>query len=194
MSVRHRGASLRLRAWYLEKSDERAVSMTAKRALRVVSVLLVSLVPSGVRADGRVQFLSDRLHYPPLSGQIDDFRVRTNAALALGASNDDAAVGPLCAGLDDPSDVVREAAAVGLKRLGRPSAVDCLKRRADVESKGPVKVEIQHALDALGGAPSGGSGAPAVVEGARFYVALSPVNNATTRPSGDIERVVKDAI
>jgi hypothetical protein len=177
--------------------------MTAKHARRMVCALLVSLgswaslawVARSAEADGRVQFLAARLHYPPQSGQIDDFRVRTNAALALGATDDEGAVAPLCGGLDDPSDVVRQAAAVGLKRLGRPSAVDCLKRRADVESKAPVKAEIQHALDALDqGGGAGGGGTPAVVDGARFYVALSPISNATSRPTGDVERVVKDAI
>jgi hypothetical protein len=181
--------------------------MMAKRAGCMACAVLVSvaalvslatlLVARGAYADSRVQFLAERLHYPPQAGQIDDFRVRTNAALALGASNDDAAVSPLCSGLDDPSDVVRQAAAVGLKRLGRSSAVDCLKRRADVESKAPVKIEIQHALEALdqgGGSGGGGAAAPAQVDGARFYVALSPVNNNTSRPSADIERLVKDAV
>src|SRR5258708_4784357 len=157
--------------------------------------LVICLVAAEAHADSRVQFLADRLHYPPQTGQIDDFRVRTNAALALGASGDDAAVAPLCGGLDDPSDVVRQAAAVGLKRLGRSAAVECLKRRADVESKAPVKIEIQHALDALDQAGSGSlGGTPAVVDGAKFYVALSPVSNATSRPASDIDHLVKDAI
>jgi hypothetical protein len=175
---------------------EGAVPMTAKQALRVVSALLVLLAGALAHADGRVHFLADRLRYPPEPGQVDDFRVRTNAALALGASNDDAAVGPLCGGLDDPSDVVRQAVAVALKRLGRPSAADCLKRRAGVEPRAPVKLEIQHALEALDGPAGGGRGpaSPAVVEGARFYVALSAVNNNTSRPTPEVERVVKDAI
>jgi hypothetical protein len=185
-----------VKAWYLEKLDEGAVPMTAKHAVRVVSALLVLLLAGGARADGRVHFLADRLKYPPEPGQLDDFRVRTNAALALGATNDDAAVSPLCVGLDDPSDVVRQAVAVALKRLGRPSAVDCLKHRAGVESKAPVKLEIQHALEALdaSGGPGRAAPTPAVVEGARFYVALSAVSNNTSRPTTDVERVVKDAI
>lgn len=176
--------------------------MTARHAVRVVSALLVLLVASSApvaRADGRVHFLAERLKYPPDAGQVDDFRVRTNAALALGASNDDAAVTPLCAGLDDPSDVVRQAVAVAIKRLARPSAVDCLKRRVGIESKPPVKLEIQHAIEALdtsGGAGHGGGAgsAPAVVDGARFYVALSSITNNTSRPNPEVERVVKDAI
>jgi hypothetical protein len=178
-------------------------SLASVTSVALLALLALGLVAAPARADGRVQFLAERLHYPPQGGQIDDFRVRTNAALALGASDDDAAVAPLCGGLDDPSDVVREAAAVGLKRLGRSSAVECLKRRADVEAKAPVKVEIQHALAALdaggqggagGSSGAGGGGAPALVDGARFYVALSPVTNNTSRPTADIDRLVKDAI
>lgn len=176
----------------------RSVAPRSPRWLAFPALASALVVATNVFADGRVQFLSDRLHYPPLAGQIDDFRVRTNAALALGATNDDGAVSPLCGGLDDPSDVVRQAAAVALKKLGRSSAVDCLKRRAEVEPRQPVKLEIQRALAALdsgGGAAGGGGGAtPAFVDGARYYVALSPVNNATSRPTPDIERVVKDAI
>lgn len=170
--------------------------MTVKLGLYAASfVLMVSFVATDLRADGRVQFLADRLKFPPDAGQADDFRVRTNAALALGATNDDAAVSPLCGGLDDPSDVVRQAAALALKRLGRSSAVDCLKRRAGVEPKTPVKLEIARAIEALDqGASGGGGAAPAVVEGARFYVALSSVTNNTSRPTADVERVVKDAI
>src|SRR5579864_2473211 len=83
-------------------------------------------------ADGRVQFLSERLKFPPAGGQPDDFRIRTNAALALGATNDEGAIEPLCGGLSDPSEVVRQASAVALKRLARPSSADCLHKRLGV--------------------------------------------------------------
>jgi hypothetical protein len=175
-----------------------SVRLTAKDLAAAVSLVLVMLAPAAALADSRVHFLAERLKYPPDSGQVDDFRVRTNAALALGATNDDAAVAPLCGGLDDPSDVVRQAAAVGLKRLGRASAVDCLRHRVAIESKAPVKKEIQHAIDALdalaGGSKGTGSAAPAVVEGARYYVALSPITNNSSRSTADVERIVKDAI
>jgi hypothetical protein len=175
-----------------------SLPLTARDLVAAVSLVLVMLVPVAAHADSRVHFLADRLKYPPEPGQIDDFRVRTNAALALGATNDDAAVAPLCGGLDDPSDVVRQAAAVGLKRLGRASAVDCLRHREGIESKAPVKREIQHAIDALdataGGGKGAGSAAPAVVEGARYYVALSPITNNSSRSTADVERIVKEAI
>jgi hypothetical protein len=174
----------------------------ARLALRTLVVTLLAALAvltatRAVRADSRVQFLADRLKYPPASGQADDFRVRTNAALALGATNDDDAVTPLCGGLDDPSEVVRQAAAVGLKKLGRPSALDCLRRRQGTESNAAVKLELQRAIDALGASSGGGSSggsAPPVVAGAHFYVAISPVANNTGRTSDEVERLVRGAI
>jgi len=160
--------------------------------------LLVVLVASSAQAGGRVEFLAERLRFPPAPGQADDFRVRTSAALALGATNDDEAVAPLCGGLADPSEVVRQAVAVAMKRLGRPSEVDCLRRRASFETSASVKAEIQRALDAIdaagGGASGGGGSVPPNVASAKYYVALSSITNNTSRSTGDIERVVKDAI
>ena len=84
---------------------------------------LVLGVPGAAFGDGRTQFLIDRLKYP----QNDDDRVRTNAALQLGATGDAAAVQPLCSALDDLSTIVRIAAAVGLQRLVKAEGVGCLK-------------------------------------------------------------------
>jgi hypothetical protein len=173
------------------------LAMARRLALRLLAVALW-LVATSALADGRIDFLAQRLKYPPPEGQTDDFRVRTNAALALGATNDDAAVGPLCGGLSDPSEVVRQAAAVALKRLARSSSLDCLKARAGVESNDGVKLQIQRAIEAIQGAGGGGGGggaAPPPTNGnAKYYVALSAVANKTTRPQGDVETVVQGAI
>jgi hypothetical protein len=121
--------------------------------------------------------------------------VRTNAALALGATNDDDAVAPLCGGLGDPSEVVRQAVGVALRRLARASSVDCLRRRLAVETNGAVKLQLQRALEA---AQSSGGSAPSpaaqYVAGAKYYVAVSPVTNGSTRATPEVERVVRDAI
>ncbi len=182
-------------------------SMTmARLALRLLGALLAAamvLIAGAALAQGRVDFLAERLKFPPAQGQPDDFRVRTNAALALGATNDDAAVPPLCGGLGDPSEVVRQSVAVALKRLARPSSSDCLKRRQGVESNASVKLQIQRALEAIDAAGSGGGaagggggggGAPANVAGAKYYVSISPIANQTTRPTPEIERLVHDAV
>src|SRR4051794_28594883 len=77
----------------------------------VLTAAVLALVPHSAQADeARLKFLSDKM-------KDSDPRVRTSAALALGASNEDNAVEPLCGGLDDKEDVVRQAAAVAMKRL-----------------------------------------------------------------------------
>jgi hypothetical protein len=135
------------------------------------------------------------LHYPPAAGQADDFRVRTNAALALGATQEDEAVPPLCSGLDDPSEIVRQAVAVALKRLARPQSADCLRKRVAVESNPAVKLQIQRALEAIDAGPAPAPvDAPPQVPGAKYYVSVSPVANATSRSAAEVERVVRDAI
>jgi len=174
----------------------------ARLALRILVGLFAMLIAVTALAQSRIDFLAERLKFPPAQGQADDFRVRTNAALALGATNDDAAVSPLCGGLSDPSEVVRQAVAVALKRLARPSSSGCLKQRQAVEPNASVKLQIQRAIEAIDAASSGGGGGggggggsqPDQVAGAKFYVSISPVANQTTRPTPEIERVVHEAI
>ncbi len=172
----------------------------ARLALRILVGLFAMLIAVTAFAQSRIDFLAERLKFPPAQGQADDFRVRTNAALALGATNDDAAVSPLCGGLSDPSEVVRQAVAVALKRLARSSSSGCLKQRQAVEPNASVKLQIQRAIEAIDAAGSGGGGAggggsaPAQVTGAKFYVSISPVANQTARPTPEIERVVHEAI
>lgn len=162
----------------------------------MVVVAWLLTVSSLAVADSRLQFLSDQLRYPPGTGQPDDFRVRTNAALALGATNDDGAIRPLCGGLDDPSIVVRQAVAVALKKLARPASLDCMQRHLSSETNDGVKAALQRAIDAIngGGAGGGGGGSPPVVASAKYYVSISPVTNNSSRSASDVERIVHDAI
>lgn len=163
------------------------------RALAMTTAMAWCLfAPTSAWADGRVQFLSERLAFPPAPGHADDFRVRTNAALALGATNSDDAVDPLCAALGDPSDVVRQAVAVALKRLGRAASLVCLKNRAAVETSASVEQQIRRAIDAID-VPRGTPGG-AQPSAARFYVSLSRVVNHTSRGADEIDRIVRDAI
>ena len=168
----------------------------AKGAIRVLPILGWLLIAAPSLADGRVQFLAERMKYPPVSGEPDDFRVRTNAALALGATHDDGAVAPLCGGLTDPSDVVRQAVAVALKRLARPASLPCLRGRSAVEAKPSVKLQIDRAIDAIEAAqeaPAEGSRGTAVAT-PRFYVSVSRIVNHSSRDSSEVERIVRDAI
>jgi hypothetical protein len=169
----------------------------ALRVLAMVSVVLV-LLGGGegpASAESRVEFLASRLRFPPTPGQADDFRVRTNAALALGATNDDSAIAPLCDGLDDPSEVVRQAVAVAMKRLARTGALDCLRRRAAVEASAAVKEQIRKAIDASGGSAAAAPAAPSsAVADAKYYVSVSHVTNGTSRPGADVDRIIRGAI
>ena len=179
----------------LGRSRARAKRVAAVCA--VVGLALALLVPLRAAADERVAFLAERLKYPPGGGQTDDFRVRANAAVALGATNDETAVAPLCDGLADPSDVVRQAAAVALKRLSRVTALDCLHARYVVENNATVKVQIQRAVAASEAARMSATSAEAVppyAARAKYYVAISPSANGTSRSRADVERIVRGSI
>jgi HEAT repeats len=162
-----------------------AVSALVRFASLAAFVALLA-ASAAARADSRTDFLIARL-------QADDFRVRTNAALALGQTGDDAVVGPLCSALSDTNVVVRQAVAVAFQRLAKPASAACLKGRLDAEPSDTVKREIGKALAAVqpsGSDTSGGGGAPRVVANAKFYVALSPIANQTGRPDDEIAQVV----
>ncbi|MGH7269908.1 MAG: HEAT repeat domain-containing protein [Polyangiaceae bacterium] len=169
------------------------------RWIRVLIGLWVLLLAATAAADGRVSFLAERLKFPPPAGAPDDFRVRTNAALALGSTDADEAVAPLCGGLGDPSPIVRQASAVAMKRLSRAASLDCLRARESVETNAAAEREIKRAAEAIEAAtvhpasPSGGGEAPYTAN-ARFYVSVSRVTNKTPRATADVERIVRGAI
>ena len=160
--------------------------------LGLLAAALFLLAPHSAHADAeRVKFLSEKL-------RAEDPRVRTSAALALGQENDDAAVEPLCGALADSAEVVRQASAVAMKRLGRSSAVKCLKEREGRESADSVKVAITRALESINAAGGGGDGGgddkiknnPS----AKYYIALSTIANSTGRGQSEVEGVVAKAI
>ncbi len=168
-----------------------------RRGSRLVTGLVlvaVVLLCGPAAADGRTPLLVSRLRDP-------DFRVRTSAALALGATSDEAAITPLCQSLADENAAVRSAAAVALGRLGRPSATGCMRARIGSETNPTVKLELTRAVEVLekgaASAPGSGSGsgsAPKMVPNAKFYVAISKVTNQTSRAQADVERVVIEAM
>lgn len=158
--------------------------MSCLAALAVLFATAIAL------AETRVQFLAGRL-------KSDDFRVRTSAVLALGQTDSDDAVMPLCGALADSSETVRQAAAVSLKNLKRCASTECLRQRSGAEERASVKLQIQRALEAIdaAGCEAGSSSAPPPnVARAKYYVSMSPVANKTTRSQGEVDRVVGSAV
>ena len=97
--------------------------------MRLLLVLLLSVsLPAVAQGDPRVAFLTRQLE------KGKDPRVRSNAALVLGATEEPEAVTPLCTALGDTSEVVRAAAAKGLVQLMELSALDCLKAHKETDA------------------------------------------------------------
>lgn len=117
----------------------------------------------------------------------DDFRVRTQAALALGATADGRAVPALCDGLKDPNAAVRSASAAALGRTG-PQGAPCLQKQAAVEQIKNVQVAIDGALRLI--APP----RPSINERTQYYVAISEVTNGTARGTAELQNVVRKSL
>lgn len=162
-------------------------SMRSRRAAVSIALLagmLAVAAPRSAHAES-VSSLAEKL-------KSDDFRIRTQAALALGVTNDDGAVQPLCKALDDDETTVRTASAAALKKLGRSSARKCLKARLDHEHDEGVRITINRAIEAL---PAGCYDDNGTQNGkAKYYVAVSPVRNDTDRPPAEVECLVLPAI
>ena len=152
---------------------------------------LIAFAPRTAHADeARLRFLSEKM-------KDGDPRVRTSAALALGASNDDGAVDPLCGGLSDGADVVRQAAAVALKRLNRTRSLECLKAREPREPNEAAKIAITRAIEAIStGGEGGGGGGEQIKENpnAKYYISLSTVANQTGRAQTEVEKIVLSSV
>lgn len=99
--------------------------------------------------------------------QSDDFRVRTQAALSLGASADGRATAPLCSALSDGNRTVRIASATGLSRL-RKGGSECLAQRLPLETDSAVLSALHRAIDRLGGV----SAEPMIGPATRIFVAI----------------------
>lgn len=182
---------------------------TFARWVAIGAILVTTLAPAPAAAQqGRTTFLIERLKYPPKPGGSDDFRVRTNAALALGQSDENEALDPLCRALEiDPSEVVRQAVAAALKRLGRATALQCLRPRQTTETSAAVRLQITRAIEALearGGQGASASGTdaqagnepykPKFVANAKYYVSISPITNNSERGKDEVQKIVLDAV
>jgi len=139
------------------------------------------LLPSARAAD-RVDALAARLL------KHDDFRVRVQAALALGTSADQRAVKPLCESLADSSSTVRAAGAAALGRLRRGGQA-CLKKRLGEETSDTVKKVLVRSLELV----QKGDEEPGLTEATRYYIAIGDITDSTGRESR-VDSLVRSAM
>ncbi len=142
------------------------------------------LVTPAARAQGQGDL--DRMMENLRSGA--DFRVRTQAALALGASKSTRATVALCAGLADPNITVRAAAAAGLGKL-QLGGTDCLNKRLAEEPSPIVKSAIQKALEQVKG-----GALPVIGPGTKFYISIGKTSDKSGRSGDAIDRMVRSAM
>jgi len=154
--------------------------------IRPLSVLLlgiflaVSASSLSVSGQGKTGFFTEQLK------NATDFRVRTQAALALGASDDPGAVAPLCDALNDASDSVRSAAAAALGKLKNTVGAGCLKRHLG-ETNAAVRSVVERSLKLLAG---GSKVPPPPGPNDTFYVAIGPVTDKTGRADSSVQDLV----
>jgi hypothetical protein len=167
---------------------------SGRMALAALPALVVLLLSSHSRG-ANTSFLAEQLR------KNADFRVRVDAALKLGTSDDAAGVKPLCACLGDQSEVeaVRVACAAALGKLKKPGGDECLKGNAK-DSSGKVREQVATSLKALGGpAPAGNVGGavkcatPPAPGKAKYYVGVG-ISNKTSRPDTDIKQLVEQQV
>jgi HEAT repeats len=162
--------------------------MLRSRLLLALTVgLALVFLPLSAFAQRDVGYLADQLR------TAQDFRVRTQAALALGASADPAAAAPLCEGLDDASNTVRSAAAAALGRLGHAAGLPCL-RQHESESNASVRSVIDRAIANLKGNSGGLARPPPPGPDDTFYVAIGKVTDKTGRDDDSVSTMVTAAI
>lgn len=157
------------------------LASAVRRLACVVLVLGVTLVAGAAQGAERVGDLIEQLK------TNKDFRVRTQAALALGVSKDKQAVPALCGGLSDTNSTVRAASAAALGKL-KLGGVSCLEERLRIEQHETVKQMLAKVLRTLAGA-----GKP-IGPDTRYYVAIGEITNKTGRPDGDIDGLVRGAL
>jgi hypothetical protein len=154
---------------------------THHRSLAVALGFLTLLACSSAFAASKTEVLIQQLK------TSDEWRVRTQAALGLGATKDDAAVQPLCGALEDSNEAVRAASAAALGKLKKPEGLPCLKAREGSEPNDKVKSQIAKAIKAL----SPRDDAPIIPDGARWYVAIGKTTNNSGRPTPEVTALIR---
>jgi len=155
------------------------------RRLTLVLAMLLVLVPALALADAKTDELADKLR------NATDFRVRVQAALALGATNDQAAVKPLCDGLDDSNTAVRTAAAAALGKLGQKSALPCLKAKVPNESNASVTAQLKRSIAQLEGSRAAAA-AKAPDASSKWYIAVGSTKTKGDRNASETDSIVQE--
>jgi hypothetical protein len=172
------------------RSSRQAALFLSSGVLTLVTSLVAATVATDVDAEDKVTFFAGQLK------NNSDFRIRTDAALSLGTSNDPKAVQPLCGCLADKTETesVRVACAAALGKLKKPGGDVCLKSASTDKSK-KVSEQAATSLKALGGSAGGATSAsdacpdPPAKGKPKYYVGVD-VNNKTSRPDGDIKALI----
>lgn len=153
----------------------------------LLMALAFTLMPAAAFAQKNTGQLAQQLK------SSDDSRVRTQAALALGASGDDAAVKPLCDALGDSNTTVKVAAAAALGKLAKPAGLTCLQKAEPKESTPAVKSQIQKSIASIKAGGGGAAAPPPPGPDAKYYVAIE-ITNKSGRPESEIEPMIRAAM
>jgi hypothetical protein len=142
----------------------------------LLALVLLSLPGFALaQVDPRIASLSKQL------GTGQEPKVRSQAALGLGSSDDPEALKPLCAALKDSSEQVRAASAQALGKLKELAGLECLKSRKS-ETDAATKAAIQASIEAL----------QAFKERTpRVYVQLSGVKDKTGQLKPEVLKVTE---
>lgn len=165
-----------------------AASTRIARFLAGAAVALVLCSPRHALADEKTEFYIQQLK----TG--DDFRLRTQAALALGSKGDEASVPHLCRALEDSNEAVRAASAGALGKLKKSAGGVCLQERLGNEKDANVKGTIEKSIKEIASAEPKSSSDGAIPANAKFYVSVGDTNNKTGRGKDEVDRLVKDAL
>jgi hypothetical protein len=144
------------------------------------ALLAVGLVVGRPAAADSIDDLSSKLL------KHEDFRVRTQAALALGTSGSEKAVKPLCQGLKDSNDSVRAAVAAAFGKLQKGGA-DCLKQQLKDEKTDNVRKMLEKSLKLVEEAAAG----PQLSAATKLYVSIGKIDDQSGRGGGEIDSMVR---
>lgn len=165
----------------------RNVRIVRRAVLGVFAVALLGLAlwPAArpAHADSRTEFLTEML------SSSDQFRVRMQAALALGSRpNEPAAVRALVRALRDSHPAVRAASASALERLGDTSAIAALKD-ARKDRDAAVRAAAEHAVQSLERVAKAPSTVPAPLGAASYYIAVGVPSSQAGLPASALRGV-----